>query len=176
MAFSITPTLHHSILLVGGAMKKTIAFTINGEETTLVVDTRQTLLDVLRDNLHLTGTKEGCGNGNCGACAVLLDGAAVDSCLVLACEADGREVVTVEGIAQDGQLHPLQKRFVEIGGLECGFCTPGMMVSSYALLKQNANPTEEDIRLALAGNLCRCTGYDKIVRAVQAAAEDVRVR
>ena len=155
-------------------MKKTISFTINGQETSLVVETRQTLLDALRDSLHLTGTKEGCSNGNCGACTVLLDGAAVDACLVLACEAQGRDVTTVEGIAEEGRLHPLQQRFVGIGGLECGFCTPGVIVSAYALLKANRNPGDEDIRTALAGNLCRCTGYDKIVRAVQAAAEDLR--
>lgn len=155
-------------------MKKTISFTVNGEETALLVDTRQTVLDVLRDTLHLTGTKEGCSNGNCGACTVLLDGVAVDSCLVLACEMEGREVVSVEGIAEDGKLHPLQRRFVEIGGLECGFCTPGVIVSAYALLKAQKNPSEQDIRIALAGNLCRCTGYDKIVRAVRAAGEDLR--
>ena len=155
-------------------MKKTINFTVNGEETALLVDTRQTVLDVLRDTLHLTGTKEGCSNGNCGACTVLLDGVAVDSCLVLACEMEGREVVSVEGIAEDGKLHPLQRRFVEIGGLECGFCTPGVIVSAYALLKAQKNPSEQDIRIALAGNLCRCTGYDKIVRAVRAAGEDLR--
>ena len=155
-------------------MRKTISFTVNGQETALVVDTRQTLLDALRDNLHLTGTKEGCSNGNCGACTVLVDGAAVDACLVLACEAQGREVMTVEGIAEEGRLHPLQQQFVGIGGLECGFCTPGVLVSAYALLKANRNPGEEEIRIALAGNLCRCTGYDKIVRAIQAAAEDLR--
>ncbi len=155
-------------------MRKTISFTVNGQETALVVDTRQTLLDALRDNLHLTGTKEGCSNGNCGACTVLVDGVAVDACLVLACEAQGREVMTVEGIAEEGRLHPLQQQFVGIGGLECGFCTPGVLVSAYALLKANRNPGEEEIRIALAGNLCRCTGYDKIVRAIQAAAEDLR--
>lgn len=155
-------------------MKRTISFAVNGEETTLVVDTRQTLLDALRDNLHLIGTKEGCSNGNCGACTVLLDGLAVDSCLILACEVEGREVVSVEGIAVGGKLHPLQQRFVEIGGLECGFCTPGMIVSAYALLQAQKNPSEEEIRIALAGNLCRCTGYDKIVRAVRAEAQDLQ--
>ena len=152
-------------------MKKLLSTRINGEKRELLVDTRQTLLAVLRDTLQLTGTKEGCGNGNCGACAVLLDGAVVDSCCVLAVEAQGREVTTVEGLARGGELHSLQKAFVEIGGLECGFCTPGMIISAKALLDRIPRPTEREIRLHLAGNLCRCTGYDKIVRSVQAVAE-----
>ncbi len=152
-------------------MKKQISLKVNGQSYDLLVDTRQTLLNVLRDVIKLTGTKEGCSNGNCGACAVIFDGKAVDSCLVLAMEADGREVTTVEGLAQDGKLHPLQKAFIELGGLECGFCTPGVLVSSKALLDAKPHPTESQIRLAIAGNLCRCTGYDKIVKAIQSAAE-----
>jgi carbon-monoxide dehydrogenase small subunit len=154
-------------------MKRVIRATINGEARDILVDTRQTLLGMLRDTLNLTGTKEGCSNGNCGACTVLLGGKAVDSCLVLAMEANGQEVTTVEGIATNGAFHPVQKAFVEIGGMECGFCTPGMIVASKALLDRLPNPTEHQIRLNLAGNLCRCTGYDKIVRAVQAAAQEL---
>ena len=151
-------------------MKRQIRLKVNGESQDLLIDTRQTLLETLRDGLRLTGTKEGCSNGNCGACAVHLDGAAVDSCSVLAAECDGHEVTTVEGLAQGNQLTALQKQFVEIGGLECGFCTPGMLMSATALLARNPNPSEEQIRLAIAGNLCRCTGYDKIVRSIKAAA------
>ena len=147
-----------------------ITVKVNGDWQEFMVPPWQTLMDALRDELGLTGTKEGCGNGNCGACTVILDGRSVDSCLVLAAEADGREVQTVEGIAQDGELHPVQKTFIEIGALQCGFCTPGFIVSAKYLLERIPNPTEEEIRLWLAGNLCRCTGYDKIVRAVQAAA------
>ncbi len=151
-------------------MKRVIKLKVNGENRDILVDTRQTLLEALRDVLHLTGSKEGCGNGNCGACAMLLDGLAVDSCLVFAVEADGHEVVTVEGLTSDGHLSPLQQAFVDQGGFECGFCTPGFLISATALLKVNPNPTEEQIRLAVAGNLCRCTGYDKIVRAITAAS------
>ena len=151
-------------------MKKILRTTVNGEPQELLADTRQTLLSMLRDNLSLTGTKEGCSNGNCGACAVLLEGKAVDSCCVLAMEVEGKAVTTVEGIAKGGELTALQQAFVEIGGLECGFCTPGMIVSATALLERIPHPTEHEIRLNLAGNLCRCTGYDKIIRSVQAAA------
>ena len=147
-----------------------ITVKVNSEWQEFMVPPWQTLLDALRDGLGLTGAKEGCGNGNCGACTVLLDGRIVDSCLVLAAEVDGGEVQTVEGIAQDGELHPIQKTFIEIGALQCGFCTPGFIVSAKYLLDSIPNPTEEEIRLWLAGNLCRCTGYDKIVRAVQATA------
>ena len=146
---------------------------VNGDPVSLAVEPHLTLLEVLRDTLGLTGTKEGCGAGNCGACTVLLDGEPVNSCLLLAAEADGSQVITVEGLANDGDLHPVQEALVAHGGLQCGFCTPGVILSSVALLKRNPRPTEADIRAALAGNLCRCTGYDKIVRAVQAAAEEV---
>jgi carbon-monoxide dehydrogenase small subunit len=134
-------------------------------------EARQSLLEVLRDELHLTGTKEGCNNGNCGACAVLLDGEPVDSCLVLAVEVEGATISTVEALAEKGHLHPLQECFLEGAALQCGVCTPGFLVSAKALLDHKPSPTEEDIRFDLAGNLCRCTGYDKIVRAVQEAAQ-----
>jgi carbon-monoxide dehydrogenase small subunit len=145
--------------------------TINGEPTTFLCEPRQSLLEVLRETLGLTGSKEGCNNGNCGACSVLLDGRLVNSCLVLAVEAQGREVTTVEGLAGPEGLHPLQQTFLEEAGLQCGICTPGFLVAAKALLDRNPNPTEHEIRYWLAGNLCRCTGYDKIVRAVQRAAE-----
>jgi carbon-monoxide dehydrogenase small subunit len=129
---------------------------------------------VLRNRLGLTGAKEGCGTGDCGACSVTLDGRLVCSCLVLAAEAEGRSVATVEGLASDGKLHPLQSKFLEHAALQCGICTPGFLVAAKALLDRNPDPSEEEIRYALAGNLCRCTGYDKIVRAVSAAAKDLR--
>ena len=151
------------------ALRRLLDLTVNGAPRGVLIDTRQTLLDLLRDGLNLWGAKEGCGNGNCGACTVILDGVAVDSCLVLAAECAGRDVLTIEGLATGG-LSSLQKAFVELGALECGFCTPGFIMSSRALLESNPNPTEAEIRLALAGNLCRCTGYDKIVRAVVRAA------
>lgn len=143
---------------------------INGMTRTFVAPPHRTLLAALRDDLGLTGTKEGCGNGNCGACCVLLDGRAVNACLVLAVEADGRDVVTVEGLA-DPQIHPLQQAFLEHGALQCGICTPGLLMSARALLDQHPRPTERQVRHWLAGNLCRCTGYDKVVRAVLDAAE-----
>ena len=146
---------------------------VNGRPVSLAVEPHLTLLEVLRDTLGLTGTKEGCGAGNCGACTVLLDGEPVNSCLLLAVEADGSEVITVEGLTNNGDLHPVQEALVAHGGVQCGFCTPGVVLSSVALLKRNPRPTEAEIRDALAGNLCRCTGYDKIVRAVQAAAGGV---
>jgi len=151
-------------------MKKPISMTVNGERYELLVDSRETLLDALREGLGLYGAKEGCGNGNCGSCTVLLDDKPVDSCLVFALEADGSQVTTVEGLATDGRLHPVQQSFMEFGSLQCGFCTPGFLVSAKALLDRNPSPTEHDVRLAIAGNLCRCTGYDKIVRAVMDAA------
>ena len=154
-------------------MRRDIELKVNGQEYPVTVDTRETLLEVLRYRIGLTGTKEGCGNGNCGSCTVKLNGATVNSCLVFAVEADGAEVITVEGIGREGTLHPVQKAFVEYGALQCGFCTPGFIVSAEALLQQNTNPTAQEIRLALAGNLCRCTGYDKIVRAVLAAARSL---
>lgn len=150
--------------------KVSIAFTVNGEKQEMLVEPDWTLLETLRDRLRLTGTKEGCSNGNCGACTVLLDGRTACSCLVLAAEADVREVITVEGLADHGRLTALQEAFVKDGGLQCGFCTLGFLISASALLKRTPQPTEQEIRLNLAGNLCRCTGYDKIVRAVQTAA------
>jgi carbon-monoxide dehydrogenase small subunit len=145
---------------------------VNGEETDFLCEPRQSLLEVLRDVLDLTGTKEGCNNGNCGACTVLLDGRPVDSCCVLAVEVDGKSITTIEGVANpDGTLHPLQQAFLENAALQCGVCTPGFIVQAKALLDRTPNPTEEQVRYWLAGNLCRCTGYDKIVRAVLDAAE-----
>jgi len=148
-----------------------VTSTINGEETEFLCEARQSLLEVLRDVLGLTGTKEGCNNGNCGACSVILDGRLVDSCLVLAPEIEGKTVTTIEGIAHNGQLDPLQQAFLENAALQCGICTPGFIVAARALLDENPHPSEHEIRYWLAGNLCRCTGYDKIIRAVQAAAE-----
>jgi carbon-monoxide dehydrogenase small subunit len=147
---------------------------INGDDVEFLCEPRQSLLEVLRDVLNLTGAKEGCNNGNCGACSVLLDGVLVNSCLVLGVEAQGRAVTTVEGIAGADGLHPLQQKFLENAALQCGICTPGFIVASKALLDKNPNPSEHDIRLWLAGNLCRCTGYGKIVHAVQDAAADLR--
>ena len=143
---------------------------INGEEHEFLCEPRQSLLEVLREDFGLTGTKEGCSNGNCGACSVLLDGVLVDSCLVLAVETAGREVSTIEGLATPSQLHPLQQKFLEHAALQCGICTPGFIMAAKALLAKNPKPTEHDVRYWLAGNLCRCTGYDKIVRAVLDAA------
>ncbi len=147
---------------------------INGDAVEYLCDADETLLDVLRDRLGLTGAKEGCGTGDCGACSVTVDGRLVCSCLVLGAEAEGRSIGTVEGIAQGEKLHPLQKKFLEHAALQCGICTPGFLVAAKALLDHNPNPTETEIRFGLAGNLCRCTGYDKIVRAVQAAAAEMR--
>jgi carbon-monoxide dehydrogenase small subunit len=145
--------------------------TINGEEVEFLCEPRQSLLEVLRETLGLTGAKEGCNNGNCGACTVILDGALVNSCLVLAVEINGRHVTTIEGIATAQGLHPLQEKFIAHAALQCGFCTPGFIVAAKALLDQNPNPSETEIRGWLAGNLCRCTGYDRIVRAVMDAAQ-----
>jgi carbon-monoxide dehydrogenase small subunit len=147
-------------------MIKQITLKVNGREKSVAVEARQTLLDVLRYDLRLTGTKEGCGDGNCGSCTVLMDGQAVNSCLVLAIEADGHNILTIEGLAQDGKLHPLQQAFIDEGAVQCGFCTPGMIMNAKAILDVNPHPTEDQLRLAIAGNLCRCTGYDKIVRAI----------
>ena len=143
---------------------------INGEETHFLCEPRQSLLEVLREELGFTGTKEGCNDGNCGACSVILDGVLVDSCLVMAVEAEGKQITSVEGLATPDKLHPLQQKFLEHAGLQCGICTPGFLVASKALLDRNPNPNEHEIRHWLAGNLCRCTGYDKIVRAVLDAA------
>jgi carbon-monoxide dehydrogenase small subunit len=153
------------------ASKVRVEAKINGYPVEFLCDPRQSLLEVLRDNLNLTGAKEGCNNGNCGACNVILNGVLVNSCLVLGVEVDGGELTTIEGISLSAQLHPLQKKFLEHGALQCGICTPGFIVSAKALLDQNPDPTEHDVRLWLAGNLCRCTGYDKIVRAVLDAAD-----
>lgn len=150
-----------------------VSTTVNGDAVEFVCPGGETLLDVLRDRLGLTGAKEGCGTGDCGACSVTLDGELVCSCLVLGAEVEGRAVNTVEGLAENGKLHPLQTKFIEHAALQCGICTPGFLIASKALLDRNPNPSEEEIRYALAGNLCRCTGYDKIVRAVSAAAKDL---
>lgn len=155
-------------------MRTVLTTTINGEATEVLCQPRQSLLDVLRDELQLTGTKEGCNNGNCGACNVLLDGRLVNSCMVLALEASGRSVETIEGLAPGVELHPLQQVFLEEAALQCGICTPGFLVAARHLLEKHPEPTEDDVRLHLAGNLCRCTGYDKIVRAVLEAARRLR--
>jgi len=147
--------------------------TLNGDVTSFLCEPRQSLLEVLRDSLGLTGSKEGCNNGNCGACSVLLDGRLVNSCIVLAVETAGKRVETIEGMAGPQGLHPLRRAFLEQAALQCGICTPGFLVASKALLDKNPQPTEHEIRYWLAGNLCRCTGYDKIVRAVQAAAQQM---
>ncbi len=147
---------------------------INGDETEFLCEPEQTLLDVLRDELAMTGSKEGCSSGDCGACSVMLDGRLVCSCLVLGAEAEGREVATIEGMAVGEQLHPLQQKFLEHAALQCGICTPGILVAAKALLDRTDNPTETEVRYWLAGNLCRCTGYDKIVRAVMDAAIEMR--
>jgi len=153
------------------AMKTQIETTINGEPMQLLCDPQQSLLEVLREEAGLTGSKEGCNNGNCGACNVIMNGVLVNSCLVLGLEAQGAEITTIEGVAAPDGLHPLQQKFLEHAALQCGICTPGFIVSAKALLEKNPDPTEHDVRLWLAGNLCRCTGYDKIVRAVLDAAD-----
>jgi carbon-monoxide dehydrogenase small subunit len=154
-------------------MKTIIQLTVNGEEFEVAVEPNRTLLQVLREDLGFTGAKHGCGLGDCGACTVHLDGKPVNSCLVLAVQANGREVLTIEGLAEDGKLHPIQQAFVDHGAIQCGFCSPGMILSAKALLDENPRPTEREIRTAISGNLCRCTGYQKIVEAVQAAAETI---
>ena len=153
-----------------------VGTTINREETEFLCEPGQSLLEVLRDTLGLTGAKEGCNNGNCGACSVLIDGRLVNSCCVLAPEIEGKSVTTIEGIAEGGRLHPLQQTFLEEAALQCGVCTPGFIVAAKALLDKKPHPTEHEIRYWLAGNLCRCTGYDKIVRAVQKAADQTEVK
>jgi aerobic carbon-monoxide dehydrogenase small subunit len=151
-----------------------VTTTINGDAAEYLCEAEESLLDVLRDRLSLTGSKEGCGTGDCGACSVTLDGRLVCSCLVLGAEAEGREIRTIEGMAEGETLHPLQRKFLEHAALQCGVCTPGFLVAAKALLDHNPDPSETEIRFWLAGNLCRCTGYDKIVRAVQAAAAELR--
>ncbi len=147
---------------------------VNGEPVEFLCDTEQTLLDVLRDELRLTGSKEGCSSGDCGACSVTFDGRLVCSCLVLGVEAEGHDIETIEGMADGEKLHPLQQKFLEDAALQCGFCTPGILVAGKALLDRNLDPTETEVRYWLAGNLCRCTGYDKIVRAVMDTAAEMR--
>ena len=154
--------------------KQHVTTTINGDAVEYLCETRQTLLEVLRDELHMTGTKEGCGTGDCGACSVTLDGRLVCSCLMLGVEAEGKAVRTIEGMAQGDQLHVLQRKFLEHAALQCGICTPGFLVAARSLLERNPDPTEEEVRYWLAGNLCRCTGYQKIVEAVLDAAREMR--
>jgi aerobic carbon-monoxide dehydrogenase small subunit len=151
-----------------------VTATVNGDPAEFLTDPGTTLLDALRDELGLTGSKEGCGSGDCGACSILVDGRLVCSCLMLAAEAEGHRIETIEGLAQGGELHPLQQKFLEHAALQCGFCTPGLLVASKALLDANPDPTEEEARYWLAGNLCRCTGYDKVIRAVLDAAAVLR--
>jgi carbon-monoxide dehydrogenase small subunit len=158
------------------ARKVHVQTRINGEGVEFLCEPRQSLLEVLREDLGLTGTKEGCSNGNCGACSVLLDGVLVDSCLVLAVEANDKDVTTIEGVATAGKLHPLQQKFLEHAALQCGICTPGFIMAAKALLAKNPHPTEHQVRYWLAGNLCRCTGYDKIVRAVLDAAATMEAK
>jgi carbon-monoxide dehydrogenase small subunit len=153
--------------------KQTIHIKINGQSQEVAVEPHWTLLETVREQLALTGSKEGCGTGDCGACSMIVDGKLITSCLMLAPEADGSEVLTIEGLARNGELHPVQQSFIEAGGVQCGFCTPGMIMATKALLDRNSRPTLEDVRLGLAGNLCRCTGYAKIYEAVLAAAERI---
>jgi carbon-monoxide dehydrogenase small subunit len=152
--------------------KRLIRLTVNGEEHDVVVTPNATLVEVLREELELTGTKVGCDEGACGMCTVLMDGRPVRSCLTLAVEAQGKDIVTIEGLGEDGELHPVQKAFVEHGAIQCGFCSPAMILTSKALLEENPHPTEEEVRRAISGVVCRCTGYAKIVEAVLAAAEE----
>ena len=154
--------------------KHHIEATVNGDAVEFLCETEDTLLDVLRDGLSLTGSKEGCSSGDCGACSVMLDGRLVCSCLVLGCEVAGHSIETIEGMASGETLHPLQQKFLEHAALQCGICTPGVLVASKALLERNLEPTETEVRYWLAGNLCRCTGYDKIVKAVMATAAEMR--
>ncbi|RKT35332.1 carbon-monoxide dehydrogenase small subunit [Roseovarius halotolerans] len=151
-----------------------VTTTINGDPVDFLCDPGETLLDVLRDRLGMTGSKEGCGTGDCGACSVTVEGRLVCSCLMLGAEAEGREIATIEGMADGETLHPLQRKFIEHAALQCGICTPGILVAAKSLLERNPDPTEEETRYWLAGNLCRCTGYDKIIRAVMDAAKDMR--
>ena len=154
-------------------MKKVISFNLNGEDIQVLAEPNRTLLDLLRDDLGLTGTKKGCEAGECGACTVMLDGRPVNSCITLAAEVDGCKVITVEGVAQDGQLSPLQRQFIDKWAFQCGYCTAGMIMSAKALLERNSHPTELEIREAIEGNLCRCTGYVKIIEAIQAVVAEM---
>ena len=155
-------------------MKHPLSLTINGEPYELLVETYGSLLDMLRDDLQLTGTKKGCDEGDCGACTVLMNGKTVTSCMMLALDARDQEITTVEGLMQNNRLHPVQDAFVQYGGVQCGFCTPGLIMSGVGLLLENPNPTEEDVRYAIGGNLCRCTGYAKVVQAILKAADTMR--
>jgi aerobic carbon-monoxide dehydrogenase small subunit len=154
--------------------RKAIRVVVNDKSYDLIVSPWRTLLEVIREDLNLTGTKEGCGQGECGSCTVIMGGKTVNSCLVLAVEADGQEIVTIEGVADEGKLHPVQQAFVEHAGMQCGFCTPGMIMSAKALLDRNPNPSEEEIREGIAGNFCRCTGYTKIIESIGAAAKAMK--
>jgi carbon-monoxide dehydrogenase small subunit len=151
-----------------------VTTTVNGDAVEYLCEPEQTLLDVLRDELHLTGSKEGCGSGDCGACSVMLDGRLVCACLVLGAEMDGRSVETIEGMAKGEKLHPLQQKFLEYAALQCGICTPGFLIAAKALLERNPDPSETEVRFWLAGNLCRCTGYDKIIQAVLDTATEMK--
>ena len=150
-----------------------VRFRVNGEAYELSVEPHHTLLEVVRDDLRLTGAKEGCGTGDCGACTLIVDGRLVTSCLMLAPEADGCEIVTIEGLARDGQLHPLQQAFIDRGAVQCGFCIPGTILAAKVLLDRSPHPSEAEVRMAIAGNLCRCTGYTRIVEAIAAAADQM---
>jgi len=150
-------------------MKIEVQFKLNGKEITVTTDANKRLLDVLRNDLNLTGTKEGCAIGECGACTIIFNGEAVTSCLMLIGQVQGSEIITIEGLSQNGELHSLQQKFLEHGAVQCGYCTPGMLLSAYALLLKNPNPTDEEIKEAIAGNLCRCTGYKQIIDAVKEA-------
>jgi carbon-monoxide dehydrogenase small subunit len=152
-------------------MKREVRMKVNGEEVTGWVEPRRTLLDFLRDDLNLTGTKKGCDLGNCGACTVLMNGKPINSCLVLAVEVEGQEILTIEGLSEGITLHPIQEAFIEHGAVQCGYCTPGMILSAKTLLEENPHPTEQEVRIAIAGNLCRCTGYKKIVQAILSLVE-----
>jgi carbon-monoxide dehydrogenase small subunit len=151
--------------------RQPLNLTVNGEPYELEIEPHRTLLEVVRDDLRLTGAKEGCGTGDCGACSMIVNGRLITSCLLLAAEADGANVLTIEGLASDGKLHPIQQAFLDHGAVQCGFCIPGVILAAKCLLDTNPNPSEEEIRRAIAGNLCRCTGYTKIVRAITATAE-----
>ena len=155
-------------------MKRPLSITVNGIERTILVEPYCSLLDMLRDELHLTGTKKGCDEGDCGACTVLLNGQPVTSCLVLAHSAHDADVTTVEGLASGGELHPVQRSFAENGGLQCGYCTPGLIMATVGLLNETPDPTEEEVKFGLGGNLCRCTGYSKVIEAVMVAAQSSR--
>jgi len=152
-------------------MKRQVRMKVNGEEVEGWIDPRRTLLDFLRDDLNLGGTKKGCDLGNCGACTVLINGKPINSCLVLAVEAEGQEILTIEGLSEEKRLHPIQEAFIEHGAVQCGYCTPGMILSAKALLDENPHPTEWEVRVAISGNLCRCTGYKKIVEAILSVSQ-----